>query len=106
SMAPALDHPLRHASYRWLLSGVAGNPLGTGIAPVALAFAVLALGGDASDLGVVVGLYALADVAAVLFGGVLGDRLPRTVLMQGSSGLAAVAQGLGAASLIGGRGGR
>jgi MFS family permease len=101
-MAPALDHPLRHASYRWLLSGVAVNSLGNGIAPVALAFAVLDLGGDASDLGVVVGLYALADVAAVLFGGVLGDRLPRTVLMQGSSALAAVAQGLVAASLIGG----
>ena len=63
---------------------------------------MLDLGGDASDLGVVVGLYALADVAAVLFGGVLGDRLPRTVMMQGSSALAAVAQGLVAASLIGG----
>jgi len=101
-MATALDHPLRHASYRWLLSGVAVNSLGNGIAPVALAFAVLDLGGDASDLGVVVGLYALADVASVLFGGVLGDRLPRTVMMQGSSALAAVAQGLVAASLVGG----
>ena len=101
-MATALDHPLRHVSYRWLLTGVAVNSLGNGIAPVALAFAVLDLGGDASDLGVVVGLYALADVAAVLFGGVLGDRLPRTVMMQGSSALAAVAQGLVAASLVGG----
>ena len=101
-MANALDHPLRHAPYRWLLSGVAVNSLGNGIAPVALAFAVLDLGGDASDLGLVVGLYALADVAAVLFGGVLGDRLPRAVMMQGSSALAAVAQGLVAASLVGG----
>jgi MFS family permease len=39
---------------------------------------------------------------AVLFGGVLGDRLPRTVMMQGSSAAAAVAQGLVAASLVGG----
>ena len=101
-MERAADHPLRHASYRWLLSGVAVNSLGNGIAPVALAFAVLDLGGDASDLGAVVGLYALADVAAVLFGGVLGDRLPRTVMMQGSSALAAVVQGLVAASLVGG----
>ena len=101
-MAAAPDHPLRHAPYRWLLSGVTVNSIGNGIAPVALAFAVLDLGGDASDLGVVVGLYALADVAAVLFGGVLGDRLPRTVMMQGSSALAAVAQGLVAASLVGG----
>ena len=100
-MTPAVDHPLRHAAYRWLLSGVAVNSLGNGIAPIALAFAVLDLGGDASDLGIVVGLYALADVAAVLFGGVLGDRLPRTVMMQGSSALAAVAQSLVAVSLIG-----
>src|SRR3954453_2320013 len=101
-MAPTLDHPLRHASYRWLLAGVPVNSPRTGVPPVALAFAVLDLGGDASDLGVVVGLYALADVAAVLFGGVLGDRLPRTVMMQGSSALAAVTQGLVAASLVGG----
>ena len=49
-----------------------------------------------------VGLYALADVGAVLFGGVLGDRLPRTVMLQGSAAAAAVAQGLVALSLIGG----
>src|SRR5689334_4603324 len=101
-MASATDHPLRHAPYRWLLAGATVNSLGNGIAPIALAFAVLDLGGDASQLGLVVGLYALADVGAVLFGGVLGDRLPRTVMMQGSSALAAVAQGLVAASLIGG----
>ena len=46
----------------------------------------------------VVGLYALADVVAVLFGGVLGDRLPRTVMLQGSSAAAAVVQGVVARS--------
>ncbi len=101
-MRCAADHPLRHSPFRWLLSGVGVSSLGNGIAPIALAFAVLDLGGGASELGLVVGLYALADVSAVLFGGVLGDRLPRTVMMQGSSALAAVAQGLVAASLIGG----
>lgn len=96
------DHPLRHASFRWLVSGTTVNLLGAGVAPVALAFAVLDLGGGATELGIVVGLYALADVAAVLFGGVLGDRLPRTLLLQGSSAGAAVVQGVVAASLIGG----
>src|SRR4051794_28140719 len=96
------DHPLRHAPFRWLVTGTTVNLLGSGIAPVALAFAVLDLGGGASELGLVVGLYALADVASVLFGGVLGDRLPRTVMMQGSSAAAAVVQGLVALSLIGG----
>src|SRR3954468_12575390 len=96
------DHPLRHAPFRWLVTGTTINLLGSGIAPVALAFAVLDLGGGASELGLVVGLYALADVASVLFGGVLGDRLPRTVMLQGSAAAAAVVQGLVALSLIGG----
>jgi MFS family permease len=96
------DHPLRHAPFRWLVSGTTINLLGSAIAPVALAFAVLDLGGGASELGLVVGLYALADVASVLFGGVLGDRLPRTVMLQGSSAAAAVVQGVVALSLIGG----
>jgi MFS family permease len=100
--ASTADHPLRHAPFRWLVTGSTINLLGGGIAPVALAFAVLDLGGDATDLGIVVGLYALADVAAVLFGGVLGDRLPRTVMLQGTSAGAAVVQGVVAASLIGG----
>jgi MFS family permease len=92
----------RFKPYRWLWSGVVVNALGNGIAPVALAFAVLDLGGSATDLGIVIGLYALADVAAVLFGGVLGDRLPRTVVMVASTGIAALSQGLVAASLLGG----
>ena len=35
-----------------------------------------------------VAAYALAEVVTVLFGGVLGDRLPRQVLMQGSAAAA------------------
>ena len=88
--------------FRWLVSGTTVNLLGSGIAPVALAFAVLDLGGGAAELGLVVGLYALADVAAVLFGGVLGDRLPRTVMLQGTSAAAAAVQGVVALSLIAG----
>ncbi|WP_230973451.1 MFS transporter [Aeromicrobium terrae] len=95
-------HALRHRPFRWLLAGVSINALGNGAAPIALAFAVLDLGGDASDLGVVVGLYALADVAAVLFGGVLGDRFSRRTMMRVSMAGAAASQAVAAASLIGG----
>jgi MFS family permease len=98
----ALDHVLRHPAYRALFIGNTVNFLGNGIAPVALAFAVLDLGGDATDLGLVVGLYALADVAAVLFGGVLGDRVSRRTMMRAAAAGAAVVQGVAAASLIGG----
>lgn len=99
---PSGGPPLRFAAFRWLLAGSAINMLGSSIAPVALTFAVLDLGGSATDLGLVLGLYALADVVAIMFGGVLGDRLPRTVMMQGSSAAAALVQGFAAASLIGG----
>ncbi len=97
-------HVLNHAPFRWLLVGASVNSLGNGIAPVALAFAVLDLGGSASDLGVVVGLYALADVMAVMFGGVLGDRLSRRTMMETSMAGAALAQGVTAWALITGRG--
>lgn len=96
--------PLRHAPFRWLVSGTTINSLGNGISPVAIAFAVLDLGGTPTQLGLVVAAYALADIVAVLGGGVLGDRLPRTVLMRGSNATAALVQGLVAASLIGGWG--
>jgi len=101
-VSTASDHPLRHPTFRWLVTGATVNLLGSGIAMVALAFAVLDLGGDATDLGIVVGLYALADVGAILFGGVLGDRLPRNVMLQGTAASAAVVQGVVALSLIGG----
>ncbi len=94
---------MHHRPFRWLLAGASVNSLGNGIAPVALAFAVLDLGGDASDLGIVVGLYALADVLAVMFGGVLGDRLSRRTMMETAMAGAAVAQGVTAWALITGR---
>ncbi len=91
---------LRHRDYRLLVTGATVSSLGGSIAPVALAFAVLDLGGSATDLGLVVAAYALAEVVTVLFGGVLGDRLPRQLLMTGSSFAACVTQGIVAVSLL------
>jgi MFS family permease len=93
---------LRHRNLRLLISGAAVSSLGNAITPVALAFAVLDLGGSATELGLVVAAFALAEVVTTLFGGVLGDRFPRQLLMQGSSVGAALTQALLAASLIGG----
>ena len=98
------DSPLRHQPFRWLLVGTTVNSLGNMIAPVAIAFAVLDLGGSATQLGLVVGAYALADVLAVLAGGVLGDRLPRTTMMRGANLAAAGVQTVVALSLLGGWG--
>ena len=92
----------RSATFRWLLAGRTITSLGSAIAPVALALAVLHLGGSATELGLVVAAYALVEVLTTLFAGVVGDRLSRTLVMRGSAGLAALAQAIVAVSLIGG----
>ena len=57
-----LRGPLASAPYRLLVTGSTVNALGNAITPVALAFGVLELGGSASELGLVVAAYALAEV--------------------------------------------
>jgi MFS family permease len=94
--------PLRHRNFRLLIIGVGASGLGNAITPIALAFAVLDLGGSASDLGLVIAAFALADVVTVLFGGVLGDRVPRQLMMEGSAAACVVTQGTVAVLLING----
>ncbi|MDN5851355.1 MAG: MFS transporter, partial [Actinomycetia bacterium] len=50
---PSVREALASSPYRWLVLGGAVTRFGNGIAPVALAFGVIDLGGSASDLGVV-----------------------------------------------------
>jgi MFS family permease len=92
--------PLGHTAFRLLLTGRTLSTLGNTIAPIALAFAVLDLTGSATDLGLVVGSRTLVNVAFLLFGGVLADRLPRHLLMVGASVLAAATQGAVAALIL------
>lgn len=97
-----LPAPLTHPNYRRLVAGTTTSALGNAITPVALAFAVLDLGGSATQLGLVEAAYALTNVLTTLFGGVLGDRVPRALMLQGSALAASATQALIAASLIGG----
>lgn len=96
--------PLTSPDFRWLVSGIAVSGLGSAMTPVALAFAVLDLGGSASQLGLVVAAFALAEVMTILYGGVLGDRLPRQLLMQGSAAATCVSQAICATVLVTGHG--
>jgi MFS family permease len=91
---------LRHPAFRLLLTGRTLSTLGNTIAPIALAFAVLDLTGSATDLGLVVGARTVANVAFLLFGGVLADRLPRHLMMVGASVMAAATQGTVAALIL------
>ena len=95
---PARHRVWQSRNFRLLVAGSTVNNLGGPITVVALAFAVLDLGGTATELGLVVGAYALAEVLTTLFGGVLGDRLPAPLMMQGSAAASAVIQGVVAAS--------
>ena len=62
------------------------------MAPVALAFAVLGLGGSATDLGLVLALAILPQIFFLLVGGVIADRLPRHLVMVASNLVAGLAQ--------------
>ena len=84
--------PLRIPAFRWLTAGGTISRLGSGMAPIALAFGVLDLDGSAVELGLVVAARSIANIAFLLFGGALADRLPRSVLLTGSSVASAVTQ--------------
>jgi MFS family permease len=75
--------PLAHRNFRLLFLGRAISFFGTNVVPVALAFAVLDIG-DATDLGLILGARTLAQIAALLVGGVIGDRLSRKLVLIGS----------------------
>ncbi|WP_328604015.1 MFS transporter [Amycolatopsis sp. NBC_00345] len=96
----SLLEPLRQRSFRALVTGRTLATFANAVAPVALAFAVLDLTGSAADLGLVVGARSIANLALLLFGGVLADRLPRSVIMQGTEVAAGVTQGALAVSVL------
>lgn len=91
---------LRHRNFRFLVVGTATSSLGNAVTPVALAFAVLDLGGSATQLGLVVASFALAEVVTVLYGGVLGDRISRAVMMEGSAAGSSLCQLFLAGALV------
>jgi len=86
--AQAFHYP----SFRYLFTGRLFTVLGNGIAPIALAFAVLDMGGSASDLGVVVASRSLFNVLFLLVGGVIADRYSRSRVLVVSALVAAVSQ--------------
>lgn len=94
--------PLRVPDFRRLVVGTAISRFGNGLASIALAFAVLDLTGSIALLGLVVAARSVANVALVLLGGVLADRLPRGLLLTGSAIVSGLAQ-LAAAAVFASR---
>ena len=93
---------LRQRDYR-LLAGAHGvSVLGDRIVVVALAFAVLELGGGPSAVGLVFACRSLASVGSLLAGGVVADRLPRRAVMVTADLMRVASQASAAALLISG----
>lgn len=90
------------APFRYLFAARFLTVLGNGIAPIALAFAVLDIGGSVSDLGLVVASRSIFNVLFLLLGGVLADRYSRSLVLVSSSVVAAVSQAIVAWSVLDG----
>lgn len=75
---------LRERNFLLLFIGQSVSGLGNALVPVALAFALLDLTHSAADLGYVLGTEAAAQVAFLLAGGVIADRISRRAVMLAS----------------------
>jgi MFS family permease len=78
--AAAVREALRERNVRLLVGSGAVDALGNGMANVALAFAVLQIGG-AADLGLTFLAREIPMVVFLLLGGIWADRVSRKVLL-------------------------
>jgi MFS family permease len=92
--------PLREREFRLLFIGRAVSYFGNAVAPVALAFAVLDLTGSKADLGLLLAARSLPQVAFILLGGAIADRLPRHQVIVASNVVSGSAQVLTALVLL------
>ncbi|MYR56416.1 MFS transporter, partial [Streptomyces sp. SID625] len=92
-------NPVRRPSwagrnYTLLTAAAVVSGLGSSGALVAGAFAVLAAGGSATDVGLVAAARTVPLVLFVLIGGALADRVPRHRVMVAANALNCASQGL------------
>jgi MFS family permease len=94
--------PWRRAGFRWFFFGQFVSLLGSGMSPVALAFAVLnASGGHNKDLALVLAAQT-APILLLPLGGAVADRFPRARVLVGAHLGAAIGQGALGVLLISG----
>ncbi|HEY4270328.1 MAG TPA: MFS transporter [Galbitalea sp.] len=81
--AGARTSPLGERNFRLFYLGELVNTVGSSMAAVSLAFAVLAIDNSPSALGWVAAASTAPMVAFMLLGGALADRLPRSLVLRG-----------------------
>ena len=94
--------PLSDRRFRFFFASRAVNIWGTTMAPVALAFAVLAVEDSAAALGQVLAARSIPMVLFLLLGGVIADRLGRRLVIQVSNAVAVLSQATAAVLVISG----
>jgi MFS family permease len=100
---PASLSPLADPAFRWYFLARLVAMSGTAMASVALAFAVLKITDSASALGQVLAAHTIPLLIFLLLGGVVADRLPRALVIQGSNISSALLQASAAVLVITGR---
>ncbi|MDT0381463.1 MFS transporter [Streptomyces sp. DSM 42041] len=90
-------------NYTLLTAAAVVTGLGNSGALVAAAFAVLAAGGDGTDIGLVAAARTVPLVLFLLVGGAVADRLPRHRVMVAANALNCASQGVFAALVITGQ---
>jgi hypothetical protein len=91
---------LREPNFRRFYAGYVTSLFGTSMSTVALAFAVLDGGGSAADLGYVFAAGVVPQVAFMLGGGVIADRLGRRPVMLAADLVRFAAQATLAVALL------
>ncbi|SEC81936.1 Predicted arabinose efflux permease, MFS family [Nocardioides exalbidus] len=94
--------PLRNRNFAWYFASRFVNTLGNMMASIALAFAVLDITDSPTALGQVLAAHTIPMVALLLYGGVIADRFPRTLVLQFSNFASAISQGAIALLVLGG----
>lgn len=92
--------PLGHSGFRSYLVGRTISLLGNTLAPVAVAFAVLHVGGSAADLGLVLAARGVPQVLLLLFGGVIADRYSRQRVLVVACVVSGLVQAVAAGLLL------
>jgi MFS family permease len=85
--------PLRRPAFAWYYASQFVNLLGSTMASIALAFAVLDLTNSTAALGEVFAARTIPMVLFLLWGGVLADRFPRTAVIQVTNVASGLVQG-------------
>ncbi len=93
---------LRRRDFRLLFTAQSVSVLGDRMVAVALAFAVLQIGGSASAVGLVLAARLFPSAGCALIGGAVADRISRRSVMVAADLVRVASQGTMAALLLGG----